>query len=322
MTAIEMLRIAISERDRDDDTFDQYAFWIRRIYGFLKIPVSQWTGADVTRAMVWLRDEKYSASSRKNALCAVVFMFRWVLKRDLGLLDLPPMPKQRKTLKIIPTREEVAKLIMMLRGEFKLLAGLLYGGGTRVEETCMLRVQDIDFDSRNIRIEEGKGNKSRLPPLPDVMVQALKNYIHGERFDLFQRDLAQGAGYVELPNRLDRKYKNANREFRWQFLFPSKKLQTNGYRWHITPNAMQDELRKAVQIAGIIKRITPHTLRHAFCTHALENGEEFETVRNWMGHEDANTTLIYAHTQRKGTSPMDYAARPRAVQPLEISFNN
>lgn len=321
MNAIELLRQAIAAQNRDKDTFEQYAFWIRKLYGVIRRPVSAWTGDDVTRGMVWLHDQKYSATSRKNALCAVVFMFRHVLKRDLGKLDLPPMPKQGKTLREVPTREEVGKIIMLLRGEFKLMAGLMAGGGTRVEETCELRVKDIDCEAQQIRIHRGKGNKSRLPPLPKVMIPALRAYIHGTRFELFQRDLAQGAGYVELPDRLDRKYKTANREYRWQFLFPSRKLQTNGYRWHITANAVQDELRKAVRLAGIIKRVTPHTLRHAFCTWALENGEEFETVRRWMGHEDANTTLIYAHTQHRGSSPLDVGRREVLAQPLAIAFN-
>ena len=323
MTAIEMLKDAIAARNCDDDTFQQYAFWIRKIYGFLKIPVSQWSDTDVTRAMVWLHGQKYSSPSRKNALCAVAFMFRWVLKRDLGQLDLPPMPKQRKPLKEVPTRVEVARLIMLLRGEFRLMAGLMYGGGTRVEETCMLRVKDFDFDQKEIRIHQGKGDKSRLPPLPEVMIPALKSYLAGPRRDLYERDLAMGFGYVELPGRLANKYKAANREFAWQFAFPSRMVSATGYRWHITPNAMQDELRKARRIAGIIKPVTPHTLRHAFCTHALENGTEFETVRKWMGHEDANTTLIYAHTQHRGVSPMDFGRQVKSfAMPPQISFDN
>lgn len=322
MNAIELLKNAIAARNCDDDTFDQYAFWIRKFYSFLHKPVSQWSGGDVTRAMAWLHEQRYSATSRKNALCAVVFMFRWVLKRDLGLLDLPPMPKQRKTLRTVPTREEVARIIMLLRGEIKLMAGIIYGGGTRVEETCLLRVQDIDFDNREIRIHQGKGDKSRKPPLAEILIPALEHYIKVTRFDLYQRDLACGAGYVELPGRLANKYPKANREYRWQFLFPSRCIRA-GYRWHITPEAVQQQFAAANRLSGIIKRITPHTFRHAFTTHALENGEEFETVRKWLGHEDANTTLIYAHTQHRGTSPMDFGRAIKPIsEPLRICFKN
>lgn len=323
MNAIEMLRQATLTRNLDKDTFQQYAFWIKRIYGFLKIPASQWTGPDIERAMAWLNEERYSPTSRKLALCAVVFWFKHVLKRDLGQLNLPPMPKQRKTLKVVPTREEVARIISLMRGEFQLMAGLMYGAGTRVEETCMLRVQDIDFDRGEIRIMSGKGDKSRTPPLPQVMIPALKAYIDGPRRDLFNRDIAAGAGHVELPNRLDRKYRNASREYRWQFLFASRRVTNDGKRWYLTPEAVQNALREAVKLAQVTKRVTPHTLRHAFCTHALENGEEFETVRNWMGHTDANTTLIYAHTQHRGTSPMDFgrAIKPAHIPP-QITFHN
>ena len=236
MNAIDRLKFALAAENRDDSTFDQYAFWLRKIYGFLKIPASQWTGDDVTRAMVWLNESRYSATSRRQALCAVVFFFRHVLKRDLGQLTLPPMPKQRRTLKIVPTREEVARILSLMRGEFQLMAGLMYGGGTRVEETCMLRVQDLDFERCEIRIEQGKGDKSRKPPLPVVMIPALRAYVEGARRDLHHRDVAAGRGFVELPGRLDRKYPGASQEYRWQFLFASRRVTPDGKRALVATN--------------------------------------------------------------------------------------
>jgi site-specific recombinase XerD len=244
------------------------------------------------------------------------------------------MPKQRQTLRVVPTREEVARIIMLLTGPVKLIGGLIYGGGLRVEETCTLRVQDIDFQNHEVRIHQGKGDKSRLPPLAELMEPALQHYINVTRFDLFRRDLARGAGYVELPGRLAIKYPRANREYRWQFLFPSNCIRNAqgkprktedepGWRWHITKEAVEQQFAAANRISGIIKRITPHTFRHAFTTHALENGEEFKTVQNWLGHQDANTTLIYAHSQHRGTSPMDHGRSIRpAAQPLRICFQN
>ncbi len=325
MTSIDLLKASIEKQACDDDTFKQYAFWIRKVYDHLKIPASRWTSQDMSKALLWLRAERYSDTSQRCALCAVVFFFKHVLQRELGRLDLPAMPKQRKTLKEVPTREEVARLLMLLRDEFRLMGGLMYGGGTRVKETCKLRVKDFDFERGEIRIhnDTAKGKKSRLPPLPETMIPALQHYFAHQRLELYERDLVQGWGFVELPGRLANKYKSANREYGWQFAFPSRVVSPTGYRWHITPEAFQNELRKARQIAGIIKPVTPHTLRHAFCTHALENGTEFETVRKWMGHEDANTTLIYAHTQHRGTSPMDFG---RVVKPMvsvpQITFDN
>lgn len=323
MNAIERLRQVMLARNCDKDTFEQYSFWIRKLYSRIQKPVSQWQGGDVEAALAWLNDQRYSPTSRKLALCAVVFVFRHVLKRELGQLNLPPMPKQRKTLKVVPTREEVAKIISLMRGEFQLMAGLMYGGGTRVEETCMLRVKDLDFERCEIRIEQGKGDKSRTPPLPVVMIPALRAYIEGARRDLHNRDLAGGKGFVELPYRMDRKYPGASREFGWQFLFASRRVTPDGKRWYLTPKAVQDALKEAKRLARVVKRVTPHTLRHAFCTHALENGEEFRTVQDWMGHEDANTTLIYAHRQHPGTSPMDFGrSLPVVRQPLAICFQN
>jgi len=183
MNAIEMLKAAIAEQSRDDDTFHQYKFWIRKIYHHLNIPASKWTTADMNKGLMWLRSEKYADQSQRCALNAVVFFFRYVLKRELGRLDLPAMPKQRKQLKEVPTREEVARLIMLLRDEFRLMGGLMYGGGTRVKETCKLRVKDFDFDRCEIRIhnDTAKGKKSRLPPLPEAMIPALKDYFANKR---------------------------------------------------------------------------------------------------------------------------------------------
>ena len=325
MNAIEMLHEAIQKQACDDDTFQQYAFWIRKLYAHIKRPASQWTGEDMTKGLLWLRSQRYSDTSQRCALCAVVFFFKHVLQRELGRLDLPVMAKQRKSLREVPTREEVARLIMLLRDEFRLMGGLMYGGGTRVKETCKLRVKDFDWERCEIRIhnDTAKNKKSRLPPLPETMIPALKDYFANKRRELYERDLAQGWGYVELPGRLAHKYKSANREYGWQFAFPSRVVSPAGYRWHITPEAFQNELRTARKIAGIIKPVTPHTLRHAFCTHAMENGTEFETVRKWMGHEDANTTLIYAHSQQRGVSPMDFGRRLNPVaMPPQISFEN
>lgn len=314
-----MLKHAIAVHDRDRDTFQVYAFWNRKFYGFIRKPASQWAGEDVERFMAHLYHERYAAKSRKQALNAIVFVFRRVLKRELGTLDLPPMPKEHKPLRTIPTREEIAHIFIRLSGQAKLMAGLMYGSGLRVEECCKLRVQDIDFAAETVRIHSGKGNKSRLTPLAKIIVPALKRHVAG-RMELHERDVANGFGFVELPGRLKRKYRNANRELRWQFLFPSNAVR-EGFRWHATPEAVQLQMRKACAAARITKRVTPHTLRHAFATHALEAGNGIEWLRERMGHEDLNTTAIYLHADRAGgVSPLDGVALPVVLSPARISF--
>lgn len=282
-----------------------YIAVIRRFFVFTgRKPASEWNPQDVERYMVHLAKEQYSRSSRKGHLCALVHVFKHVLCRDLGTLNLPAMPREKKCLKVIPTREEIGRIFAGMRGMVRVMAGLMYGSGLRVEECCKLRVKDVDFETMTIRIHEAKGDKDRLCLLAEAMVPALKRLIVW-RAALHERDLAEGAGFVEMPGRLAIKYKNAPRELRWQYLFASSVIRGQK-RWHTTPKAVQVAMAKAVKAAGILKRVTPHTLRHAFCTHALRAGNDVATVQELMGHESLETTMIYAHGDAaRGVSPMD-----------------
>ncbi len=311
----ELLKKAIVLNNRDpDETFDAYFGECRKMFRFCGKPASQWTGRDV-EDYIWqvLHQFDYSRSSRKNYLCAMAFFFKHVRHADMGKLNLPPMPPYRKPLKIIPTQDELREIFRRMHGNPLMAAMVMYGGGPRVAETVELRVQDIDIEARSIRINEGKRDKYRLTVLPDCLVPALQRHIAWRKC-LWEKDMAQGAGLVELPHQLARKYPNAPREFRWQFLFPSA-VRRGQYRWHLTKKHVAAELKAAVDAAGIIKRITPHTLRHAFCTHGLQAGNDPATMMDLMGHDDMNTTWIYSHADRAtGFSPMDVdvqAGRPR-----------
>jgi integron integrase len=317
MSLIQKLEEAATERSLGKSTVQCYSFWTRKFYGYAKIPGSQWTGELVRAWMLHLADLNYSAVSRKQALNGIVFVFKYVLKRELGQLDLPPMPKVRQTLRIIPSREELARIFAGLHGQVKLMAAVMYGSGLRVLcECCRVRVQDIDLEALTIRVWDGKGAKSRLTIIPVLLVPALRRQI-AWRKALHEQDLADGAGYVELPGRLAQKYPNANRELGWQFLFPST-VRRGQYRWHTTDEAIGKQLRAAVKAAGILKRVTPHTLRHAFATHAMQAGNDIKTVQELLGHEDLNTTAIYLHADAaRGVSPLDVLARPVA-QPAQI----
>jgi len=317
MALYAKLQAAIAQQDGARSTLSTYWFWARQLYAFVKKPASQWTGQDVQHWLVHLHRQNYSGKSRHQALCAAAFIFRHVIKADMGKLQLPPMPRQRKTLKTIPTREEIGRVFAGLKGQPRLVAALLYGSGLRVEECCRLRVQDIDFARLTVRIHSGKGDKSRLTILPTMLVPALQRHL-AWRKSIHEIDAANGGGLAELPGRLARKYPRANRELRWQFLFPS--CITHGqYRWHITPEAVQLAMRQSVAAAGIIKRITPHTLRHAFATHSMRMGNDIETVRQLLGHDCLETTAIYLHADAaKGFSPLDVAmSQPLPVAQLE-----
>lgn len=304
MALIQKLKAALAEQSCSSNTVKTYCWWIRRFYSFTKKPGSQWQPDDVRNYMLLLHADRYSAKSRKQALCAIKFVFDHVLKLDMGQLDLPPMPYEKRGLRIIPTRAEIGRIFAGMSGQCRLVAGLLYGAGLRVEECCKLRVKDIDFETMTVRIHGGKGDKDRLCLLPQRIVPALQRQI-AWRAALHERDLAEGAGFVELPGRLAVKYPAAPRELRWQFLFPSAVIREQR-RWYVTPQAVQKAMKIAVNSAGILKRVTPHTLRHAFCTHAMRAGNDPATVQELMGHESLETTMLYAHGDHaRGVSPMD-----------------
>lgn len=314
MSLIQKLNDAATERSLGKSTVQCYSFWVRKFYGFIRLPGSQWTGMMVRDWMLHLADQNYSAVSRKQALNAVVFVFKYVLQRELGQLDLPPMPKVRHTLRVIPSREELGRIFSGLHGQVKLMAGLMYGSGLRVLcECCRLRVQDVDLEALTVRVQDGKGAKCRMTVLPVLLVPALRRHL-AWRAAMHDQDLANGAGLVELPGRLAQKYPKASRELRWQWLFPSTMLRGQ-YRWHTTDEAIAKQLRASVRAAGIMKRVTPHTLRHAFATHAMQAGNDPKTVQDLLGHESLETTMIYLHGDAaRGVSPLDVA--PRVVSPL------
>jgi site-specific recombinase XerD len=311
------LEAAMIEQGCLRNTRQTYHHWVKKFYRYVRKRAKEWQPNDVRQWLLHLHDENYSPVSRKQALCAIKFVFDHVFKSELGWLDLPPMPRVRKTLKIIPSREELGRIFAGLKGQCKIMAALMYGAGLRVEECCTLRVQDIDFAALTVRVLNGKGDKTRLTVLPVLLVPALKRHF-AWRKSVHDLDLSNGHGFVELPGRLAFKYKNANREFRWQFLFPSA-LVRGQHRWHTTKEAVEKQMRKAVAAAGILKRVTPHTLRHAFVTHGLEAGNDVKVMRDLCGHQDVNTTMGYNHADRaNGISPLD--AGPRQTVIVESSF--
>lgn len=298
-------------------TVATYEFWIRKFWAESgKTSPSQWTGPMVGEWLHALERDRYSSISRKQALCALKFVFVHVLKSDLGNLNLPKPPREKFHLRTIPSREELARIFAGLRGQPRIMAAIMYGAGLRVEETCKLRVHDIDFEALTIRIHGGKGDKDRLALLPVAIAPHLQRQV-AWRAALHEQDIAAGAGFVELPGRLALKYKNAQREIGWQYLFPSQCIRDQR-RWHAVPASVQKAMRNAVRAAGIVKRVTPHTLRHAFATHALRAGNDIRTIQDLLGHEHIETTMIYLHADAaRGVSPLDMAPPPA---PNRITF--
>lgn len=306
---IPRLRQALAEQSCGRNTTETYCWWAAKLYRFTGKPASQWTVTDVQSWLWSLHQANYSAVSRKQALCAAAFIFKHVFKADMGRLELPPMPAVRQTLRTVPTREEIGRILVSLTGQVKLMAGLMYGSGLRVHECCTLRVQDLDFDRLTVRVVAGKGEKSRLTPLPSLLVPALRRHLSARQAQ-HEIDLANGHGLVELPGRLAIKYRNASREFRWQYLFPSTLIRGQ-YRWHATAESVGKQMRVACRASGITRRVTPHTLRHAFATHGMALGNDIKTVQEQLGHESIETTAIYLHqVAGHGISPLDVVDGP------------
>ena len=257
--------------------------------------------------------KKVSASTQNQALAALLFLYRHVLGREVG--DLGEVIRARPTVRVpvVMTKYEVVQVLTQLKGRDRLLVELIYGTGMRLSECLSLRVQDLDFQRNEITIRSGKGNKDRLVMLPQRIQTGLRQYLklvkitHGD-------DLADGWGSVDLPGALDRKYPQASREWRWQWVFPQQHRWVNRKTWkegrhHVDATIIQRAVKLAVDKCGLTKRITCHTFRHSFATHLLEGGYDIRTVQLLLGHKDVKTTMIYTHVLNRGPgsvrSPLD-----------------
>ena len=214
---------------------------------------------------------------------------------------------------VVLTRDEVREILRHVNGVPWLVLTLLYGTGMRLMECLRLRVQSIDFAQNEITIRDGKGGKDRRTVLPGVVKPALRTHLASVR-KIHEQDLREGYGRVELPKALARKYPNADKEWRWQFVFPSGKRSPDRRsgivrRFHMSPRTAQRAFRVALRKAGIHKHAGCHTLRHSFATELLRQGYDIRTVQELLGHANVNTTMIYTHVLNRGgqgvSSPAD-----------------
>src|SRR3989441_9944252 len=260
---------------------------------------------EITRFLSSLAVEgNVAASTQNQALSAVLFLYRDVLEVDLPWLDGIVRAKRPQRLPVVLTRDEVRAVLRRLEGAPRLMAYLLYGAGLRLLECCRLRVQDVDFASNQIVVRGGKGDKDRVTMLPAVINLDLARHLESVR-NQHRRDVECGAGWVELPTALARKYPNAGSEWVWQWVFPATRLYVDRdthqrRRHHLHESVLQRVVKGAVRRAGIAKRATPHTLRHSFATHLLEDGYDIRTAQELLGHRDVSTTQIYTHVLNRG----------------------
>ncbi|MDH5259486.1 MAG: integron integrase [Gammaproteobacteria bacterium] len=255
-----------------------------------------------------------AASTQSQALNALVFLFKQILNIPVEEKIDFKRAKKPKRLPVVLSRNEVTRILSGIKNDLhRLMASMMYGTGMRLMECVRLRVCDVDFDYGQIMIRSGKGNKDRVVPLPEKIVASLRKQIDYVSV-LHEEDLEAGYGEVFLPGALAKKYQNAAKELRWQYVFPSVKLSVDPrskkvMRHHLHENNIQKSVKKASNEIGVQKKVNCHALRHSFATHLLESGYDIRTVQELLGHADVSTTMIYTHVLNKGgrgvKSPLD-----------------
>ncbi len=257
--------------------------------------------------------ENVAASTQNQALNAILFLYKEVLKQKLDLQVNAVRAKRSKYLPTVLTKEEVFAIINNLSGVYQLIVKLLYGTGLRQTECLQLPVKDLDFAQNQLIVRDTKGKESRVTMLPTSLIEELQFHLQIVKRQ-HQQDLEKGYGSVYLPFALERKYKNADREWIWQFVFPSNRISQDPRskiirRHHLHESGLQKALKQAVKTAKINKRVSCHTFRHSFATHLLQEGYDIRTVQELLGHKDVKTTMIYTHVLNRGgrgvRSPLD-----------------
>lgn len=303
---LDQVRAAIRVKHYSRRTEASYVNWIKRFILFHgKRHPREMGEAEINQFLTHLAvKENVAPSTQNQALCAIIFLYKRVLKREIGDLGDLIWAKKPKKLPVVLTKSEVKAVIAQLHDVKQLMVKILYGAGLRLLECLRLRVQDIDFEYAQIIVRDAKGKKDRVTVLPETIIDELKRHLEKVK-RLHEKDLKQGFGEVYLPYALEKKYTNANKEWKWQYIFPAPKLSIDPRsgktrRHHLNESYLQKVVKVAVQKAGINKHATCHTFRHSFATHLLEAGYDIRTLQELLGHEELSTTMIYTHVMNKG----------------------
>lgn len=312
---LDQVRNRIRVKHYTHSTEQVYVCWIRRYILFHdKRHPQGMREAEVEQFLTHLaQNERVSASAQNQAFSAILFLYREVLKMPLEKEIKAIKAKSRKRVPVVLDVDEVKAIIDHMQGVPKLMISLIYGSGIRSNECVSLRVRHLDFSSGCIRVMDSKGTRDRLTLLPKGLEEELKSQLEKVK-KLHEKDLADGYGETWVPRAIDRKYTNVGSDFRWQFVFPSSQIfhdekTGNKGRWSVHESMLNKALRKAVQQAGIRKRVGTHTLRHSFATHLLMSGCDIRRVQQLLGHKSVKTTMQYMHivdlTKANVMSPLD-----------------
>jgi len=265
-----------------------------------------------------LATQSVAASTQNQAFSALLFLYNHVLNKPLSAKIDALRARTPRHLPTILSKDETLALLGALPPFHQLVARLLYGSGLRLMEALRLRVKDIDFAQQQIIVRSGKGHKDRITVLPEALQLPLQQHLQKVK-TLHQRDLARGYGRVYLPEALERKYPYANQEWGWQYVFPAHNLSVDPRsgqvrRHHLNESGLRKAIKQAARQVGLTKPVGPHTLRHCFASHLLQDGYDIRTIQELMGHKSVETTMIYTHVLNRGgrgvRSPLDVYQSP------------
>lgn len=298
-------------------TIHSYLYWIKAYIIFHRKKRPEQLGEKaVSEFLTYLAvQRKVAPGTQALALNALAFLYNKYLQMPLGALSEYRFSQRQPKLPTVLTRQEVQRLLSMLPASKRLPCSLLYGSGLRRMELVRLRVQDVDFDQLAIRVWAGKGGKHRLTTLAPELIVDIRAQIEQVKSFLTKDLQTDDYAGVHMPHALARKYKQANKQLGWHYLFPSSKLSVDPEtgrirRHHIDETTINKSIKGAARRANIQKRVTSHTLRHSFATHLLEAGADIRTVQEQLGHSDVKTTEIYTHVLNRGargvTSPLSH----------------
>jgi integron integrase len=314
---LDRVRAALRMRHYSLRTEQAYVAWTRRFIVFHRKRHPEEMGEVEINAFLssLAVAGKVSASTQNQALSALLFLYRDVLKKPFP--EMPTLVRARRParLPVVLTRDEVRRVLAQLVGDARLVATLLYGSGLRLLEALRLRVKDLDLARNEILVRDGKGQKDRVTMLPAALKRDLAAHLKAVRAR-HDREVARGGGDVHLPDAIRLKYPSAAKSWPWQYVFPAARESTDPRggeirRHHLPETSVQRAVRNAVGQAGITKHASGHSLRHSFATHLLESGYDIRTIQELLGHRDVATTMIYTHVLNTGgrgvRSPLDDA---------------
>lgn len=311
---LDKVRITLRAKHYSKKTEESYVSWIKQFILFNnKTHPEKLTIEDIQRFINYLAIERQVSSSTQNqAPQGILYLYKNVLKKDVGWIKDLKHIKRVKHLPVVLSKREVEKIFENIEGIPKLIVSLLYGSGLRLSECLQLRIKDIDFDYKQILVRDGKGEKDRHTVLPSSIITDLKKHLNAIYIQ-HKKDLLLGKGETVLPYALKKKYPNAGKEFGWQYAFTADKFINDKenkliYRHHIHESTIQRAVKVALRKSGVNKQGSPHTFRHSFATHLLENGSDIRTIQELLGHNSVKTTMVYTHVLNRGLgvkSPLD-----------------